>query len=137
MQIKKCVCHTHFYGVFRGTRCLRWYAGQKHFVICVCWCFSTTRYIISTEYEICLLSTTLHKRDLFREVLIWLDAEEDVDRLLCICRQCACDMLFQVLICLVMIVWLSAAGLGGRGRLAEFVSVTSFAKAVAAYRFLK
>jgi hypothetical protein len=68
---------------------------------------------------------------------MWLDAEEDVDQLLCICRQCACDMVFPVLICLVVIVWLSAAGLGGRRRLTEFVSVTSFAKAVAAYRSLK
>jgi len=69
--------------------------------------------------------------------LIWLDAEEDVDQLLCICRQCACDVVFPVLMCLVMIIWLSAAGLGGRGRLAEFVSVTSFAKAIVAYKSLK
>jgi hypothetical protein len=77
-------------------------------------------YIFSTEYEICVLSTTLHKHDLIHEDWIWLDAEEDVDQLLCICRQCACGMVFPVLICLVMIVWLSAVGLGGRGRLAEF-----------------
>jgi len=58
---------------------------------------------ISTEYEICVLSTTLRRRDLFREDLIWLDAEEDVDLLLGICRQCACDVVFPVLICLVVI----------------------------------
>jgi hypothetical protein len=46
-------------------------------------------------------------------------------------------MVFPVLMCLVMIVWLSAAGLGGRGRLTKFVSVTSFAKAIAAYKSLK
>jgi hypothetical protein len=69
--------------------------------------------------------------------LIWLDAEEDVDQLLCTCRQCAYDTVFPVLMCLVMTVWLSAAGLGGRGRLDEFVSVTSFAKAFAAYISLK
>lgn len=117
--------------------CLHWCAGKKHFVIGGCWCFSTTRYIIYTEYEICVLSTTLHKCDLFHEDLIWLDAEEDVDQLLCICRQCAYDMVFPVLMCLAMTVWLSSAGLGGRGRLAEFVSVTSFARAFAAYISLK
>jgi hypothetical protein len=40
-------------------------------------CHSSTRYIISTERKICVLSIRLQKHDAFQKDYIWLDTEKD------------------------------------------------------------
>jgi hypothetical protein len=119
MQLMKYVCHTLSYGVLRVFDAS--VGVQVTNILSLMGVGASQPHYTSLLHDMKFVYyPPLHKHDLFHEDCIWLDAEEDVDQLLCICRQRVCDMVFPVLICLVMIVWLSAVGLGGRGRLAEF-----------------
>lgn len=47
-----------------------------HFVVCGQLCYSSTRKAFSVECKMTILSTRVHKCDVFHEDLMWLDADK-------------------------------------------------------------